>query len=156
MIDVVVLWIVNELGELLLAQRALDKRQDPGVWGPSVTGKVESGETYDETLAREVHEELSLGPEDYQPIPILENVFSHPDKELRRFVIYAAFLPKDQTERIQFDQAEVAAVDWGSIDAVTRWIATAPTDLVPSARAVWPETFAALRRLGPPFRIPDA
>lgn len=60
MIKVVVLWIVNELGEMLLAERAHHKGADPGVWGPAVTGRVELGEDFDQALARETAEELAL------------------------------------------------------------------------------------------------
>ncbi|MGF7228754.1 MAG: NUDIX hydrolase [Candidatus Saccharibacteria bacterium] len=54
------LWIENTQGEVLLAQRALDKSTHPGVWGPAVTGGVEEGETYGDGVIRELKEELGL------------------------------------------------------------------------------------------------
>jgi isopentenyl-diphosphate delta-isomerase len=54
------LWITNSKGEILLAQRALSKKNDPGRWGPAVAGTVEEGETYDSNIVKEAGEELGL------------------------------------------------------------------------------------------------
>jgi isopentenyldiphosphate isomerase len=54
MIKVAMLWLANEQGELLLARRAGHKKQDPGLWGPSVTGKVEPGENFERALVRKL------------------------------------------------------------------------------------------------------
>jgi isopentenyl-diphosphate delta-isomerase len=60
------LWITNNKGEILLAQRALSKKNDPGKWGPAVAGTVEEGETYDSNIAKEAFEELGL--RDIEPV----------------------------------------------------------------------------------------
>ncbi|MFA6908498.1 MAG: NUDIX domain-containing protein [Patescibacteria group bacterium] len=54
------LWLTNSKGEVLMAQRALTKKHDPGIWGPAVAGTVEEGETYDSNIAKETEEELGL------------------------------------------------------------------------------------------------
>lgn len=54
------LWIVNNKGEALLAQRKLTKDRDPGMWGPSVAGTVEEGETYESNAYKEAEEEVGL------------------------------------------------------------------------------------------------
>lgn len=54
------LWIENTQGEVLLAQRALNKSTHPGAWGPAVTCCVDEGETYEEGVIRELEEELGL------------------------------------------------------------------------------------------------
>lgn len=60
MLEIAVLWLVNRERELLLAKRSLTKAFHPGEWGPTVTGTAELGETPEETLLREVEEELGL------------------------------------------------------------------------------------------------
>lgn len=60
------LWITNSKGEILLAQRALSKKNDPGRWGPAVAGTVEEGETYDSNIVKEAFEELGL--RDIEPV----------------------------------------------------------------------------------------
>lgn len=54
------LWLWNERGEVLLAQRALNKELNPGKWGPAVAGTVEEGETYESNIIKEAEEEIGL------------------------------------------------------------------------------------------------
>lgn len=54
------LWIQNSKGDILLAQRSFDKRNDPGKWGPAVAGTVEEGETYESNIIKEAEEEIGL------------------------------------------------------------------------------------------------
>jgi isopentenyldiphosphate isomerase len=54
------LWITNSQGQVLMAKRALTKRQHPGKWGPAVAGTIEDGETYDSNIIKEAEEELGL------------------------------------------------------------------------------------------------
>ncbi len=54
------LWVTNEKGEVLLAQRSLNKINSPGKWGPAVAGTVEEGETYEENIIKEAQEEIGL------------------------------------------------------------------------------------------------
>lgn len=57
---VTALWLTNSKGEILLAQRALDKVHGPGLWGPAASGTLEEGDTYDSNAAEEAEEELGL------------------------------------------------------------------------------------------------
>lgn len=54
------LWVTNEKGEILLAQRNFNKIKDPGKWGPAVAGTVEEGETYEQNIIKEAEEEIGL------------------------------------------------------------------------------------------------
>jgi isopentenyldiphosphate isomerase len=54
------LWLYNEGGQVLLAQRSFTKSHDPGMWGPAVAGTVAEGEDYLTTITREAEEELGL------------------------------------------------------------------------------------------------
>jgi isopentenyldiphosphate isomerase len=67
-------WIMNTKGEILLSQRQLTKKHDPGKWGTAVAGTVESGETYLENIIKEAEEELGLP--NVEPVPLLKHRFS--------------------------------------------------------------------------------
>jgi len=54
------LWVVNSNGDVLLSQRKLTKRKDPGKWSEAVGGTVEGDDTYLKTISREAKEELGL------------------------------------------------------------------------------------------------
>lgn len=52
--------IVDEQGNILLSQRSMTKKHDPGKWGPAVAGTVSEGEGYLETIVREIPEEIGI------------------------------------------------------------------------------------------------
>lgn len=57
---VVHLLIFDSAGRLLLQKRSLAKDVAPGVWDTSVGGHIDRGESVDDALRREMHEELGL------------------------------------------------------------------------------------------------
>ncbi len=57
---VAVLWIFNERKEILIARRSKKKKHHPDLWGPSVAGSVEEGETYESNIIKEADEEIGL------------------------------------------------------------------------------------------------
>lgn len=54
------LWITNNKGDVLLAQRKFTKRTDPGKWAEAVGGTVEDDDDYEATVYREAEEELGI------------------------------------------------------------------------------------------------
>ena len=54
------LLIFNKQGSVLLQKRSMEKDTFPGTWDSSVSGHVDSGETYDEAVIRESWEELGV------------------------------------------------------------------------------------------------
>jgi isopentenyldiphosphate isomerase len=71
------LWVTNSKGEILLAKRALTKKNDPGKWGPAVAGTVEKGETYKQNIAKETYEELGLQNVEFRKGPKLRVYSNH-------------------------------------------------------------------------------
>lgn len=57
---IVGLWATNTTGNILLARRQDDKLQEPEKWDTCVAGTVLEGESYEQAMRREAHEELEL------------------------------------------------------------------------------------------------
>jgi 16S rRNA (adenine1518-N6/adenine1519-N6)-dimethyltransferase len=146
MIKAAILWIVNEEHEILLAQRVHHKVQDPGVWGTAAAGKLEPGESFDDAVVRETKEELGLTTADYTPNFLFEKDFAHPDGQSRKLGIYYAVLPKVKSALILIDANEVAGFAWYTLEAIEEKMQSSPEELVPSANALWPSVFQALKK----------
>lgn len=71
--------INNGNNQVLLAQKALDSRSNPGLW-EFPGGKVQAHETYEQALIREIHEELRLNIE-------VQSFFTHQVHDCGNFVI---------------------------------------------------------------------
>ncbi len=100
------LWLINDRGEFLIAQRAFTKKHDPGKWGPAVAGTVEKGETYTQNIIKEALEEIGLqglvlkkGPKFFR--------HSHWKYFTQWYIGIVVGRPK-----IRFQKKEVAAVQW--------------------------------------------
>ena len=52
--------VTNEKNRILLAQRKLTKKNDPGKWSLAVAGTNELGETYESNIIKETEEEIGL------------------------------------------------------------------------------------------------
>jgi len=145
MIKVAMLWLVDEDGELLLARRADHKKQDPGLWGPSVTGKLEAGESFEEALVREADEELALKPNTYEPRFLFETDFAHPDGETRQFRVCVAKVPRAIIGELVVDPNEVAEIKWSAIPTIKELLNSSPGEVVvASAFVLWDQIFEAL------------
>ena len=92
-------WIMNSNGEVLMQQRALTKMKNPGKWSRT-GGHVDSKETCDEAIKREIYEEIGLLVDDkdinnieiFKSIDPLENYYSYgyiffTDKKEEEFIL---------------------------------------------------------------------
>lgn len=61
-----ILWIINSKDQILLAQRKITKKHNPGKWGPAVGGTVEEGETHESNIYKEAEEEIGITGEKFQ------------------------------------------------------------------------------------------
>ena len=100
------LWIQNSAGDVLLAQRASNKKYDPSKWGPAVSGTVEVGETYESNIIKEAGEEIGLTGVSFQP-------FGHPILVQQCVVIqwYRVTLDRAHSSFVIQTQ-EVAQIKW--------------------------------------------
>lgn len=53
-------WLINSRNEVLLQKRAANKKTYPNMWAMSAESHVSTGKTLDETVIKEVREELEI------------------------------------------------------------------------------------------------
>jgi ADP-ribose pyrophosphatase YjhB (NUDIX family) len=129
------LWIENSKGEVLLQQRALDKKNGGGQWGPAAAGTVEAHETYLANIRKEASEEIGLTG--ITPIEVDKRLITSP---YARFVVtYRAQIDKP-IEEFKIQKSEVAAIKWVKKSEILEDLAQDPKKYVPSAE-FWKELF---------------
>lgn len=119
------LWLWNEKGEALLAQRAFNKSIHPGLWGPAVAGTVEEGETYESNIIKEAEEEIGL--KDLKPV--IAKKIRLPNKFAQWFI---ATINNDYPFVKQDD--EVESIKWFSRDELFKQINDKPEMFIPSLK----------------------
>lgn len=60
--------VFNSRGELWVQKRTIIKDIYPGYWDPAAGGVMQVGETYEESAAREAHEELGVQGVELRPL----------------------------------------------------------------------------------------
>ena len=141
--QVVILWLINEHGEILMAKRAAQMSTDAGVWGPSVSGKVDSGETSEEAVLREANEELGLTVEEISPIFLHKETYAdHSDGNIREFRLFYATVPSAIVNKLTLEAKEVSAVKWFTKDDLQKLASARSKNLIiSSAKEVWESIF---------------
>lgn len=111
------LWIENSKGEILLAKRALTKKQNPGKWGPAVAGTFEEGETYESNIIKEAEEEIGLMGADFKKGPKLRVSAKH------NYFAQWFLLNIDRTaDEFKIKEDEVMELKWVSKDELFQWL----------------------------------
>lgn len=121
---VAALWVINSGGQVLLAQRKWDKKNDPGKWSPGVAGTVEPGEDYDVTIVREAEEELGISGADLQKrekIIITDNGFG----QSFYCQVYMAVLDWP-VQQFTVQASEVEGIRWFDVSEIRAMIAKDP------------------------------
>ncbi len=120
--------VFNENNEILIAKRQANKSIHPNVWGPAVAGTVDEGYDYDDTMVKEMGEEIGL----FDVKPIFVKKMYYEDETQRRFtgVYYAIVNSKEFTPIIQ--ESEVAEIKWISLEDLEKWYQDKPQDFIPS------------------------
>jgi isopentenyldiphosphate isomerase len=143
---VAILWLINEHGEILMARRAVHMSSDAGMWGPSVSGKVDPGETFVESVRREANEELGLTAADISPIFLHKETYrDHSDGKKREFGLFYATVPSSITKRLKLEANEVSDVKWFKKDELQRLASVqSKTLIISSAKELWENIFSHL------------
>lgn len=124
------LWLTNSKGQVLLSQRKLNEKHDPGKWGPAAAGTLEGQESYEDNLLKESQEEIgltgvrfSLGPKQFS------------DTGEHKFFVQW-FLSKSDRDIADFitQETEVEQIAWMSLKELRRELKDNPSKFVPSAK----------------------
>lgn len=112
------LWITNQQGEILIAQRKVSKDYDGGKWGPAVAGTVEEGEDYEINIYKEAEEEIGLTGEKFSLGP--KQHFTAPKNYFCQW--YTAVVNRG-AETFVVQPEEVEAVVWISPSQLAKEVA---------------------------------
>ncbi len=122
-------WIFNSNKELLIAQRAFDKVNDPGKWGPSAAGTVEEGETYVANILKEIQEELGISVNEKDLILSYHDLRQTSHKYFCQMFLAKVDLP---IESFHPQKKEVEAVRWVPVKELLEWAEKKPEDFIAS------------------------
>jgi len=113
------LWVTNSKGEILLAQRKFNKKNDPGKWGPAVSGTIEEGESCEDNIYKEAEEDLGIKGIKFEIGPKYSTL-ERPGTKHFRFTQW--FLAKIDKEANDFDiqKEEVEQVRWISKEEILK------------------------------------
>jgi len=131
------LWITNSKGDVLLAQRALTKKNDPGRWGPAVAGTVEEGETCLENITKETEEEIGL-----MGVQFTEGPKWRVSLERNLFCQWYFLEFNGELSDLKIQKEEVADIKWFPREDLKRLLKDKPGMFLSSSK-LWLESFLA-------------
>lgn len=105
-------WIFNNDGQVLWQQRSMQKAQAPGMWDMSCGGHILSGHEPDETLVREIEEELGISN---IKAHFVEKYIKGNDTQTELIYLYYAVI-NQPAEIFTLQKEEVEEVEWIDID----------------------------------------
>ncbi len=125
-------FVVNGKSEILLQQRSHLKDVQPGKWGSSAAGHLDTGEDYEEAARRELGEELGIESDDLplKPVGQIAPTEENGWEFIELFVtVYSGALRTPANE--------VSAVEWMPQDELRTWLAQRPEDFTGGFRECW-------------------
>ena len=132
-------FVVNATGRVFLHQRSLTKDTFPGRWNSSCAGHVGAGDDYDETMRRELEEELGWRVPDAGGDPAgqpqrLVKIEARPETGEEFVWVYrvAAEGP------FVLNPAEIQRGGWFTPAEIDAWVARVPDEFATSFRLLWP------------------
>jgi isopentenyl-diphosphate delta-isomerase type 1 len=123
--------VFNSCGEVFLQKRSMRKDRHPGVWDSSASGHVDSGEDYDTTAVREVHEEIGL-----QLKSTPQKLFKIPAcKETDQEFVWVYRCENEGPFELNAD--EIDSGGWFSPEKLSQWIQERPQEFAPAFLFIW-------------------
>ena len=121
----------NKHGDLLLQKRSRLKDLCPGLWDSSVSGHLDSGESYEAAAVRELAEEMGIAggaaPEEIACLaPGVDTGWEH---------VHLFRVRHDGP--LRFPSAEVDAAMWFPLTEIAAWSAARPADFAPGFLECW-------------------
>ena len=132
------LWITDQSGNILLAQRSFNKSHDAGKWGPAVAGTNAERESYEQNIMKEAAEEIGLKLKN--PKKLAKKFFKN-DTESYFAQWFTTVIRKNETLKPQ--KEEVEELGWFSREDLQMLLKEMPDMFVDSAQDIWPELFLA-------------
>jgi isopentenyldiphosphate isomerase len=127
---IIAIWIENSKGEVLLAQRSDNVKNDPGCWGPATAGTVNKDQSYEECAYKELAEELGLT--DVRLTPHIKAVYISTRGNRRVCQWFTAKVDLDANE-LNLQPEEVQAAKWFNKEELLHEIEDHPDKFVGSA-----------------------
>jgi isopentenyldiphosphate isomerase len=131
------IWVENSAGDILLAQRAFDRKVDPGRWGPASAGTVVKGESYEDNAVKELAEEIGVKGVPLEPVG--KRIFDSRTGSKRACQFYKVVIDWP-LERFTPQLEEVASLRWYKKDELADELQKNPDKFMGSAY-LWPELF---------------
>jgi isopentenyldiphosphate isomerase len=123
--------VFNRRGEVFLQKRSLKKDCHPGVWDSSASGHLDSGESYDACVARELREEL--GWEAAAPPEKLFKMAACAETGQEFVWVYRV----EAEGPFTLHPEEIERGGWFAPDAVSRWLAERPAEFASGFALLW-------------------
>lgn len=120
------LWVLNEKEEILVAQRSKNKRHFPNIWGPSVAGSLEEGESYKDNIIKEAQEEIGVSLDEVTIGPKIRESDDH------EFFCQYFFAKISSETELTLQESEVDEVRWVSLEKLKEWYLKSPEDFLPT------------------------
>jgi len=119
------LWIINEKREILMTKRSKNKRHFPNIWGPSVAGSLEAGESYKDNIIKEAKEEIGINLDKIIPGPKKRESDDH------EFFAQYFFTQIPSDTRFVLQSSEVDEVKWVTLEKLKDWYLKNPEEFLP-------------------------
>ena len=122
--------VFNALGQMFLQKRSMHKDENPGVWDASISGHLDSGESYDQCAIRESREELGI-----VLVVAPQPLFKIEASATTGYEFTWVYRTESEGPFV-LQAEEIEGGDWFELDYLSRWSADRPDELAPTLRII--------------------